>query len=106
MACAFNISGQSTQNPEMVPAQCDDGYITMLLVKKYSQMRTIEYVINVFTESHLSLDSVQVIKTKSVKFVPDLSNASPINIDGELQPTSTMLLNTKEKWASFYYLPN
>jgi diacylglycerol kinase family enzyme len=106
MACAFNISGQSTQNPEMVPAQCDDGFITMLLVKKFSQISTLEYVINVFTESHLLLDSVQLIKTKSVKFIPDLSNASPINIDGELQPTSTMLLNAKEKCASFYYIPH
>jgi len=106
MACAFNISGQSTQNPEMVPAQCDDGFITMLLVKKFSQISTIEYVFNVFTESHLQLDSVQLIKTKSVKFVPDLSNASPINIDGELQPTSTFVLNAKEKCASFYYIPH
>jgi len=106
MACAFNISGQSSQNPEMVPAQCDDGLITMLLVQKRSQIHTIEYVLNVFTESHLQLDGVQIIKTKSIKFVPDLSNASPINIDGELQPTSTMLLTSREKWASFYYMPN
>jgi diacylglycerol kinase family enzyme len=106
MACAFNISGETTQNPTMVPAQCDDGFITMLLVKKSSQIETLNYVYSVFNESHLSLDSVKVIKTKSVKFVPDMSNSSPINIDGELQPVSTMTLNAKERFALFYHLPN
>uniref|UniRef100_A0A6B2LAR0 DAGKc domain-containing protein n=1 Tax=Arcella intermedia TaxID=1963864 RepID=A0A6B2LAR0_9EUKA len=100
--CGFNISGRSTQTEHQVGAECDDGFITLLLVKSGTRVDTISYLVRSLQGTHQTLENVFVVKTKSIVLKPCETYSSPINIDGELHPTSTIHMQNLSKYLKLF----
>jgi len=102
LVCAFNLSGRSTQTAQQVPAQCDDGVITLLLIRRCSRIDTISYLLHTVAGTHDRLEFVDIIKAKAVKLVPNQESSSPMNIDGELHPSAVLIMRSLEQYAKMF----
>jgi len=103
MLHAFNVAAESTQTAKQCYAECDDGVITLLILKKVSRLETIQFLINTSTGAHTQMDTVQIIQAKQVRVTLCPVHRSPVNIDGELHKTPSVLnLRCMESAASIF----
>lgn len=106
MLHAFNVSAETTQTARQCHAECDDGVITLLILKKCSRMDTLSFLIQMESGTHALMDVVQIVQAKSVNIVLSPTHSSPVNIDGELHNApSTMVLNCLQSFAKMFVAP-
>lgn len=91
MLHAFNVAAETTQTSKQCYAECDDGMITLLVLRKGSRWDTIHFLMNTTSGNHLQMDSVKIIQAKQIRLTLCDVHCSPVNIDGELHKKPSVL---------------